>query len=242
MWNAAGGSSVPQLRISNRARRIAIRVLDDASVELVVPRGVSPSRAQAFLASRSEWVKAAVERRRQHAAPEEPWLPEWLDLAAVGERWRVHLAGGTGRPRLVERPGRLLSLSGEATRLQWRTRLLAWLAAKAQQEFEPRLRELAQQHGFSFRVLSIRAQRSRWGSCSTRGTISINLAMLFQRPEVLRYLMCHELAHTRHMNHSAAFWRCVEGCEPLWQTLDRELSQGGRRLPRLLSRRLPEGA
>ena len=69
------------------------------------------------------------------------------------------------------------------------------------------LAALAIQHGFEFKRLSIRLQRTRWGSCSTRGTISINLALLFQRPEVLRYLMCHELAHTRHMNHSATYWR-----------------------------------
>jgi predicted metal-dependent hydrolase len=79
--------------------------------------------------------------------------------------------------------------------------------------------------------LQIRCQRTRWGSCSRRGTISLNVCLLFQTPEVLRYLMIHELAHLRHMNHSARFWSDVARHEPDWRALDRELLQGWRRVP-----------
>jgi hypothetical protein len=79
--------------------------------------------------------------------------------------------------------------------------------------------------------LQVRCQRSRWGSCSRRATISLNACLLFQRPEVLRYLMVHELSHLRHMNHSARFWAEVARHEPDWKALDRELLQSWVRVP-----------
>jgi len=79
--------------------------------------------------------------------------------------------------------------------------------------------------------VAIRCQRTRWGSCSTRGTVSLNCSLLFLPPEVVRYLFIHELAHTEHMNHSASFWRLVEKLEPEYRRLDRELLAGWRTVP-----------
>jgi predicted metal-dependent hydrolase len=79
----------------------------------------------------------------------------------------------------------------------------------------------------SFCSVQVRRQRTRWGSCSAKGAISLNLCLLFQSPAVLRYLLCHELAHTEHMNHSARFWRRVEQCEPQYRALDAELLRTG---------------
>jgi predicted metal-dependent hydrolase len=100
---------------------------------------------------------------------------------------------------------------------------------------------VAEEHGFRYTGLQIRLQRSRWGSCSSQGRISLNLAILFHLPDVLRYLLVHELAHTQHMNHSARFWATVERCEPRWRELDAQLRTGWRRVPEWLRprRRLP---
>jgi predicted metal-dependent hydrolase len=241
LWEATA-PVLPRLRHSRRARGVSIRIHEDASVELVVPRGVSEARARAFLASRSAWVDEQVRRRQAVARPPEPFPPAELSLEAIGERWRVHMAGGSSRARLrVVVPG-LLELSGEAEGAQWSRLLRRFLLARAQEQFAPRLALLAEQYGFHYATLRVRVLRSRWGSCSSRGRITANLALLFQRPEVLRYLLLHELAHTRHMNHSRAFWRCVAECEPRWRELDRELVQGGRRVPRWLVARSEEGA
>lgn len=222
------------MRFSARARRVTVRVHLDGAVELVIPRGVSERRARAFLESRGEWVRTQVARRRAHARPEPAFPPARLDLCAIGESWGVYCAAGGGRPRIVPGAASHLALCGEADAGTWKRLLRRWLVDHARRAFAPLLEELARTHGFSFAQLSVRAQRSRWGSCSTRGTISLNVALLFQQPEVLRYLMCHELAHTRHMNHSAAFWRCVAACEPQWRALDRALVQGWHRVPRWL--------
>ena len=78
---------------------------------------------------------------------------------------------------------------------------------------------------------SVRRQRTRWGSCSNKGTISLNVCLMFQRPEVVRYLIIHELCHRRHMNHSKRFWSLVASFEPGWKPLDVELLQGWRNVP-----------
>ena len=112
-----------------------------------------------------------------------------------------------------------------------RAQLLARLKARAQDLFAPQLQQLAQLMDLRYRRLQIRLQRSRWGSCSTRGTISLNCCLLFQRPAVVRYLLVHELTHLRHMNHGSQFWSQVERYEPQWQLLDRELSRGWSQVP-----------
>jgi predicted metal-dependent hydrolase len=96
----------------------------------------------------------------------------------------------------------------------------------------PRLQRLADECGFSFARMQVRRQRTRWGSCSIGGTISLNICLLFLDPAVVRYLMIHELCHTRHMNHSRRFWSLVETHEPQYRALDRELLRGWQRVPR----------
>jgi predicted metal-dependent hydrolase len=109
--------------------------------------------------------------------------------------------------------------------------LRAWLAQRARAFLVPALAERARSLGYAYRRVAIRRQRTRWGSCSTRGTISLNGCLLFLTPEVLRYLLVHELVHTRHMNHSRAFWAEVARHSPHYQRLDAELLDGWRRVP-----------
>ena len=94
------------------------------------------------------------------------------------------------------------------------------------------LADVAAECGFRYERLQVRLQRNRWGSCSVRGTISLNACLAFQRPEIVRYLLIHELAHTHHMNHAARFRDCVAQHCPQWRTLDRELLEGWHRVPR----------
>jgi predicted metal-dependent hydrolase len=230
LWTEPATQPVPQVRHSLRARRVTVRIMASGAVELVVPRGMSERHARAFLDSRAEWVRRHVERRRSLVPPAESFPPAQVRLQLTGESWSVFQAGGTGRLRLRE-VGQVLELRGTGTREEQRRLLLRWLCCHAEATLQPMLAALAAEHAFVFSAMQVRCQRTRWGSCSSKGRISLNLALLFQQPEVVRYLLCHELAHTRHMNHSARFWRCVEQCEPRWRELDRALCQGWRHVP-----------
>jgi predicted metal-dependent hydrolase len=223
----------PLIRVSARARRLSIRVYPDARVEVVVPPRARPREVEQFISAHREWIddKRAVALRNR---PEpQAFPPETLDLRAASEVWRLQVAGGTGRVRVAEAPGEhVLRITGAASNGKLRAGLRTWLMRAAHRRLAPRVAALAAAAGVSYSQVSVRRQRSRWGSCSARGTISLNCCLLFQRPEVVDYLIIHELMHVKHMNHSARFWQAVERHCAAWRELDRELVQGWRHVPR----------
>ena len=226
-----GGEDIEgwELRTSPRARRLSARVHLDGRVEIVLPRGVSRDAVDAFVARHRRWIESRVAERLAHAPA--PFPPRDIELHAFGQRWRLHLAGGAGAPRADALAPGLLSLRGTGPRAAISAALRGWLKDHCREPMQARLAELAAQHGFAFGRLQLRFQRTRWGSCSRRGAISLNVCGAFQPQPVLDYLMLHELAHTRHMDHSAAYWQAVESVCPGWRALDRELSRGWRHVP-----------
>ena len=79
--------------------------------------------------------------------------------------------------------------------------------------------------------MQVRLQRTRWGSCSSQGNISLNASALFLERRVARYLLIHELCHLYSLNHSRRFWNCVERYEPDYRRLDRELANAWTEVP-----------
>ena len=215
------------VRESARARRMSVRVWRDGAVEVVVPRRTRAEEVAAFVGRHRQWIER--QRQRSTPRPAEPFPPPRVELSALGESWSCVVARRRG---IDASPAGELVLPADVETSRLRALLQRWLAARAMEALEPRLARLAADMGVGYARLQIRRQRTRWGSCSTRGTISLNSCLLFQRPEVVRYLMVHELAHVEHMNHSARFWRHVARFEPGWRELDRELLQGWQRVPR----------
>ncbi len=151
-------------------------------------------------------------------------MPGW-------DTWSEDSGPGEGGLVRAHAEGGILELQVSAGMEKLRTALLDWLAERARATLEPRLNALAVELGVNYRRAQIRRQRTRWGSCSVRGTVSLNFCLLFQRPAVLRYLLAHELAHLTHMNHTPRFWELVAQYEPQWRELDRELLQGWKQVP-----------
>ncbi len=226
----------PSIRVSRRARRLSVRVYPDARVEVVVPPRTRPHEIERFVVAHRAWIDEKREIALRARPAPAPFPPPRIDLATTGERLRLHFAGGM-RTRITElgeaaSTGRVLQVTGSPDTEALRQALLVWLKRAARERLEPRVDALADSTGMRHKQVSIRLQRSRWGSCSARGTISLNACLLFQRPEVVDYLIVHELMHLKHMNHSARFWHAVEQHCGDWRALDRELLAGWRNVPR----------
>ena len=158
-------------------------------------------------------------------------LPLRVEFPATGQGWMLRIVESEGPPRLRREPG-LLTLAGEPGRTAlMRHALRRFVMREAHAALGPWLDRLSMETGLRFSRLQIRRQRTRWGSCSRNGTLSLNACLLFQPPDVVTYLLIHELAHTRHMNHSRRFWQLVETHEPRWRELDAALTRGWREVP-----------
>jgi len=232
----APGDGAAVIRVSSRARRLSVRVYPDGRVEVVVPPRARAREVERFVAAHRKWIDDRRARALRNRPAPESFPPAGISFGFNGETWRLHLAGGAGKQRLAEvesgAAGGILRVSGTLDARKLRSSLRAWLLRAARLRLGPRVARIAADMGVRYTKVAIRRQRSRWGSCSARGTISLNACLLFQRPEVVDYLIVHELTHVKHMNHSARFWKAVEAQCPGWRALDRELLQGWRQVPR----------
>ena len=227
----SGRDGAWRVRASLRARRLAVRVLPGGLVEIVVPRGTRPRTVELFVARHRRWIERTLDLYRPAGIAGADELPDHVHFAATGQDFSLRHAGGTGAPRLTVGAGTIV-LSGASDRAaRLRHALQRFAMREAHAAFGPWLAKLSSASGLGYSRMQIRRQRTRWGSCSPSGTISLNACLMFQPPPVVNYLLIHELAHTRHMNHSRRFWRLVERFEPRWRELDAALSRGWREVP-----------
>ena len=101
------------------------------------------------------------------------------------------------------------------------------LRAQAAETLPPQLLALAARHGLTVNRVTIRNQRSRWGSCSSRGHITLNFRLMLMPPEVREYILIHELMHLKQANHSIRFWRLVDAACPGFREAERWLKKNG---------------
>jgi hypothetical protein len=227
LFETRGSGDPFAVRVSTRARRLTARVHVGGRVEIVVPVGVNAHAVREFVQRFTPWIDRKV-AAMQCFAESPTALPRGIEFTFTGERFEVEWQTDS-RPGTSLGGGRLSVRAPDVGSA--RLELQEWLKQAAGDRLTPALWRLAHDLNYSIERVVIRCQRTRWGSCSTRGTVSLNCSLVFLRPEVVRYLFLHELAHTKHMNHSASFWRLVQALEPDCRRLDRELLAGWRTVP-----------
>lgn len=220
------------VRVSRRARRLSVRVYPGGRVEIVVPPHASAATVQRFVGTHRQWIEDRVTDLSAVSGVTIETRPQRVTLAAIGRSYEVQYRPTQSRTaRAIVTRNELLMLDGNTDERAIAAALRNWLFDLAEYELGRELGRCAELGGFEYRRLQVRLQRTRWGSCSASGTISLNVCVLFQPPDVMRYLLIHELSHTRHMNHSRRFWSLVESLEPDYQRLDQELLRGWQRVP-----------
>jgi len=227
------------LRTNARAKRITLRVLPGQGLVVSAPPRVTRREIAAVVHEHRAWAwQALAEGEAALPAACREWPPRQLDLAALGCRVVVgFLPSGQVRNVAAAQAGTLLELDTDpGDRIAVASAVAAWLKPRARRHLVPRLAALAERHGFAYRRCAIRGQRTVWGSYSASGTLSLNYKLLFLPPELVDYVLMHELVHTRHLDHSARFWDLLERCQPGARARDRRLHSAARRVPPWLER------
>lgn len=222
-----------KIRESNRATRIKLKICAYDGLIVVVPKGVRYEEVDILVRSQSQWISRHLEKlstRKQFLLDEfGEGLPDTVSLPAIGEDWKINYAQQAGKKGWEYSAFDGLNIYGSLDQAQ--KNLEHWLTTVAKEHLQAQLLLISKETGLAYKRLQIRAQKSRWGSCSSRGTISLNRNILFFAPEVVRYLLVHELCHTKHLNHSKKYWALVEKYCPDYKTADKLLNEAWRFLP-----------
>jgi predicted metal-dependent hydrolase len=204
---------------NDRARRYILRLHNDGTARVTIPRRGSPGEATRFAARNASWLEKQLLRLTCERNADRSWHAG-THILFRGERVLLE-PGGNGEGGTVRFGTDVVRVTDPGANL--RPELERYLWKLSGKELTVRTIELAKQHNVAIRRVTVRNQRSRWGSCSRRGTISLNWRLI-QAPVLVRdYLILHELAHVKEMNHSRRFWREVERLCPDFAEAERWL-------------------
>ncbi len=221
------------LKRSSRAKhaRLEIRPLEGLTV--VLPAGYRPERAQELVLKKQRWVinklgtlgEAGVQRGAPPATGDRlPYLGRSMKIETrdtPSGSGRIHV----GEDRLVVwlAPGETLHLPLEK-----------WYREQAKDRIGPMVAELSRLMGLRYNRVTLKSQRTLWGSCSRKRNLNFNWRLIMTPEHVIEYVVIHELAHLRQMNHSPRFWQIVEKHCPAWRERRKWLREHSQELSRLL--------
>ncbi len=226
-----------QVRRSPRSKSLRLKVTREDGLCVVVPSSFDEKKIPGILKRKKVWIADAIKRVNEAKRFLEPkpvtHLPESVKLTALGETWTVVYKEDAARSGLWLRAekGKLVISGAVLERESVIRKLKDWLRLRVREGLFPLAENIATKHRLKLGGLLVKSQRTRWASCSAQRNLSLNTKLLFLPPELLRYVLVHELCHTVHMNHSGDFWRLLASYEPGFKLLDQSLRKAWRCVP-----------
>jgi predicted metal-dependent hydrolase len=208
---------------SLRAHHYRLTLRRDGVAVATIPARGSVREAHRFVAEQRDWLDRARARQARQPRAAEIWRPG-TSVLWRGALTEIRLGGSEAKPAVCLAADVFRVAGGDR---DLRPTLEAQFARRARIELPGRAWELAAATGVDVKQVVVRNQRSRWGSCSAAGTISLNWRLV-QTPDSVRdYIIYHELMHLREMNHSDRFWQRVAEVCPGWRDAERWLKRNG---------------
>ncbi len=210
--------------VRTRRRTIAVVVERDGRVTVRAPLRAPAAQIDEFVRSHADWIARTRARLLAHPPPPAPRYVDGESFPYLGQHYPLRLVP-------PQRPA--LTFDGRAFRLSRRAQARAqaafvrWYRARALEVLSGRVQAVAAAHGFHYDRIRISSARTRWGSCSSRGTLSFTYRLIMAPPAVVDYVVVHELVHTRIRNHSKVFWRAVGEIMPDYKDRVRWLRKNG---------------
>jgi len=207
--------------IRSKRRTIALIVETDGSVTVRAPLRITDRSILKFVEEHTGWVESKQAKIREAVPiPSKQYLPGESFLY-LGQSYPLEIVRDQKR-KLVLEEGFKLSESMQANAKQI---FQNWYRQEAERIIPERVQRFAEDHQFSYKKIRISSARTRWGSCSARGTLSFSWRLIMTPLDVVDYVIIHELVHTIHPNHSKQFWAMVERLLPDYQDRRKRLKQ-----------------
>jgi predicted metal-dependent hydrolase len=199
------------LKTSRRARRLRLSIRPDTGLEVTTPLGVSIARIEAVLREKEDWIESTLRRFAAQAPTTSVALQDGATIPYAGNTLRLRICRTPVAPRTrIALAGATLTITTPNTDpATLRDALEAWYRRQARTIFAARVAHWNARFGFTYGRISIKDQKSRWGSCSHSGNLNFNWRLLLAPADVLDYIVIHELAHLKEANHSPRFWAIV---------------------------------
>lgn len=211
------------LRISRRSRYARLQVKPFGGLEVVIPPHFPRRQIEPFILQHRGWIKQKL--AEQQLLQDTLKLPNLIKLALDQSDTPIIYGNQTNRG---QSDAVIIHSEEKESRIE---ELRNWIRRRAWELLPPMLEEISEQIGIDYRKVSIRSQKTRWGSCSSNGTISLNDQLLFLERPAVEYLMIHELCHRRVMNHSPAFWELVKTFCPDYRLKEKIIDRGKQSVP-----------
>ena len=199
-----------QIRFSNKAKYLRLQINPSTGLEVVLPQRCKLEEAEKFIFKKKDWI---LKHLKTVSVTED--FTYFGNKIEINQRYNLFL----NRHKIIFRKNILFVESPSGSNEDLTVIYNAWLKHIAKNYLAERTIKLARKYNFTLRQIRIRNQKTRWGSCSTSGNISLNYKLMKYRKEVINYVIIHELCHLKEMNHSKKFWKLVEKILPGYKLL-----------------------
>jgi predicted metal-dependent hydrolase len=203
-----------RLKRSKRARYLRLQINPSTGLEVILPYRCKIEEAERFIYKKREWIfkhLSTVKLKEEFS-----YFGQKIE---VQQRFNLFIT-----KHKISFSKHILNAESPAGSLETLENIYnVWLKHLAKKYLTERIEKLARKYNFIFKQVRIRNQKTRWGSCSTKGSISLNYKLMRYRKEVIDYVIIHELCHLKEMNHSKKFWKLVEEIIPDYKNLKKEL-------------------
>jgi predicted metal-dependent hydrolase len=225
-----------EIRPSEKARSLRLKVTARDGLTVIAPQGASERLVTELVTGKRDWIAARLdhfEEVRHLLGEGAAARPVAFDLLALAETWRVEyrIAKGKTVGARTDKQGRVLVVGAVQDEERSKAALRRWLARCAKERLTPWLEAVAADSGLRFNRVMIKNQRTRWGSCSGDGVISLNAKLLFLPPALVRYVLMHELCHILERNHTGRFWSHLRQFEPQTDLLHGQMRDAWKTVP-----------
>lgn len=212
------------VRRSSKAKNIAIRITPKGA-ELVLPLKVKAEKGHNFLLSKEYWVRQKLRRNVTEISKDED------KISIFGKSYEViHVDSPKNQIKLND-----FTLEVYCTAVLKKLSIEVFLKKKLLAEIKIIVENISKKHNLTYANIRIMENVTRWGSCCSKGNLAFNWRIVFAPAEVLKYLVAHEMAHLKEMNHSGNFWQLVEDIYPQYQPAKLWLKRNGKNLYNYLS-------